>query len=311
MLAEEKGYGSLDLEVNGNNKWARVCDVCRSATCTVYCRTDTAYLCAGCDAHIHAANRAATTHERVWVCEACERAPAAFLCKADAASLCATCDADVHSANPLARRHHRIPILPIPSTLYGPPAAGGVVSVMIRPAGDSPEDDDFLTHDAGETTVDEEDEDEAASWLLFNPTPVKNNDNNNNNQERGSNKKGAESENACIDLLEYSSCQENQFNDHHYNINQNQHYSVPEKNMSYGGDSVVPNHGKTQLQYYTHSQNHHGSFQLQGMEYDNSTPGYGYPAFISHSVSFLPAFSLMVDELNHADSDIITGHMKL
>ncbi|XP_019185684.1 PREDICTED: zinc finger protein CONSTANS-LIKE 2-like [Ipomoea nil] len=273
MLAEEKGYGSLDLEVN---KWARVCDVCRSVTCTVYCRTDAAYLCGGCDAHIH---RTATAHERVWVCEACERAPAAFLCKADAASLCATCDADVHSANPLARRHHRVPILPIPSTLYGPPATGAVGSVMIRPtAGDTPEDDDdeFLTHDAGETTIDEDDEDEAASWLLLNPTPAKNNDNNNNIKE--------ESENACIDLLEYSSCQENQFNDHHYNLNQPHHYSIPEKNMSYGGgDSVVPN--KTHLQYYTHTQTHHGSFQLQGMEYETSTPGYGYPAFISHSVS--------------------------
>nr|GMC62257.1 zinc finger protein CONSTANS-LIKE 2 [Ipomoea batatas] len=92
-----------------------------------------------------------------------------------------------------------------------------------------------------------------------------------------------ESENACIDLLEYSSCQENQFNDHHYSLNQPHHYSVPEKNMSYGGDSVVPN--KTHLQYYhTHNQTHHGSFQLQGMEYETSTPGYGYPAY-SHSVS--------------------------
>nr|GLL18794.1 zinc finger protein CONSTANS-LIKE 2-like [Ipomoea trifida] len=274
MLAEEKGYGSsLDLDVN---KWARVCDVCRSATCTVYCRTDTAYLCSGCDAHIH---RTATAHERVWVCEACERAPAAFLCKADAASLCAACDADVHSANPLARRHHRVPILPI----YGPPpATAGVGSVMIRPAaGDTPDDDEFLTHDAGETTIDEDDEDEAASWLLLNPTPAKNNDN--INQERVNNNIKEESENACIDLLEYSSCQENQFNDHHYNLNQSHHYSVPEKNMSYGGDSVVPN--KTHLQYYhTHNQTHHGSFQLQGMEYETSTPGYGYPAY-SHSVS--------------------------
>nr|GMC66021.1 CONSTANS-like 1 protein [Ipomoea batatas] len=107
--------------------------------------------------------------------------------------------------------------------------------------------------------------------------------NDNINQERVNNNIKEESENACIDLLEYSSCQENQFNDHHYSLNQPHHYSVPEKNMSYGGDSVVPN--KTHLQYYhTHNQTHHGSFQLQGMEYETSTPGYGYPAY-SHSVS--------------------------
>lgn len=266
MLTEEKSYGSLDLEMNNNSKWGRICDVCRYATCTVYCRTDSAYLCTTCDAHVHAA--ANNKHERVRVCEACERAPAAFLCKADAASLCATCDADVHSANPLARRHHRIPILP----LYGPPATvhGGV---MIKTGDYSPEEDDFLTNDAGdlETTIDEEDEDEAASWLLFNPTPAKNSENNNN-------KKGGESENGCIDLEDYSSCQENQ-----YNLNQSQNYSVPEMNISYGGDSVVPN--KSQLQYCTHNQTHHGSFQPQDTEYDNPTPGYGYPAFISYNVS--------------------------
>ncbi|KAJ1414007.1 CCT domain [Sesbania bispinosa] len=96
----------------GSNNWSRVCDTCRSAPCRVYCHADSAYLCSVCDASIHAANRVASRHERVWVCEACERAPAAFLCKADAASLCSSCDADIHSANPLASRHHRVPLLP-------------------------------------------------------------------------------------------------------------------------------------------------------------------------------------------------------
>lgn len=131
MLKEESS------DVGGGG---RVCETCRSAACTVYCRADSAYLCGGCDARVHAANRVASRHERVWMCEACERAPAAFLCKADAASLCATCDAEIHSANPLASRHQRVPVLPISGSLYG--------------HGD----------------------DEAASWLLLNKT--NNNQNN-------------------------------------------------------------------------------------------------------------------------------------
>ncbi|KAJ0098854.1 hypothetical protein Patl1_21564 [Pistacia atlantica] len=31
----------------GGNRWARVCDTCRAAACTVYCKADMAYLCAG------------------------------------------------------------------------------------------------------------------------------------------------------------------------------------------------------------------------------------------------------------------------
>ncbi|XP_057524816.1 zinc finger protein CONSTANS-LIKE 2 isoform X2 [Amaranthus tricolor] len=140
------------------NSWARVCDTCQSAPCTVYCKADSAYLCTSCDARIHAANQVASRHERVWVCEACERAPAAFLCKADAASLCATCDADIHSANPLARRHQRVPIMPVAGCVYGPP--GGRMSA-----------DKFLGLTEGDehTTDHEGDEDEAASWLLLNP----------------------------------------------------------------------------------------------------------------------------------------------
>uniref|UniRef100_A0A0V0IIZ9 Putative ovule protein n=1 Tax=Solanum chacoense TaxID=4108 RepID=A0A0V0IIZ9_SOLCH len=112
MLKKENS-GGFD---GSSNNWSRVCDSCRSTTCTVYCRADSTFLCAGCDARMHAANLLASCHERVWVCEACGRAPAAFLCKADAASLCASCDADIHSANPLAHRHHRIPIIPIPGS---------------------------------------------------------------------------------------------------------------------------------------------------------------------------------------------------
>ncbi|KAF6169084.1 hypothetical protein GIB67_038581 [Kingdonia uniflora] len=114
----------------------RLCDSCRAAAGAVYCRTDTAYLCTGCDARIH---QVASHHERVWVCEACENAPASITCKADAAVLCTTCDADIHSANPLAQRHHRVPIMPI----------------------------------SGSCLAEEDDEDETSSWLLLNP--IKNN----------------------------------------------------------------------------------------------------------------------------------------
>ncbi|TMX03768.1 hypothetical protein EJD97_014172 [Solanum chilense] len=273
------------LKKENSNNWARVCDSCHSATCTVYCRADSAYLCAGCDARIHTASLMASRHERVWVCEACERAPAAFLCKADAASLCASCDADIHSANPLARRHHRVPIMPIPGTIYGPPAvhtiSGG--SMMIGgTTGEGTEDDGFLSlnQDADDTTIDEEDEDEAASWLLLNP-PVKNNNKNNNYGMLF----GGEVVDDYLDLAEYGG--DSQFNDQ-YSVNQQQqHYSVPQK--SYVEDSVVPvqnGQRKSLILYQTpqQQQSHHLNFQL-GMEYDNSNTGYGYPASLSHSVS--------------------------
>lgn len=255
----------------GKTNWARVCNTCQSAGCTVYCRTDSAYLCAACDARIHAANR----HERVWVCEACERAPAAFVCKADAASLCTACDADIHAANPLARRHHRIPILPLPGSLYG--------NAEPQATATADPDDGFLATEA-DRTIDEENDDnddEAASWLLVNPGKSNNNNNNNNSQN---NINGflfsGEVVDEYLDLAEYHTCQENQLADH---------YNVAQK--SYGGDSVVPvqcGEGKglvlqQQLQQQQQQQTH--NYQLEMMEFETSKSGYGYPASISHSVS--------------------------
>ncbi|KAH8511198.1 hypothetical protein H0E87_008662 [Populus deltoides] len=245
----------------GGDNRARLCDTCRAAACTVYCRADSAYLCAGCDARVHAANRVASRHERVWVCESCERAPAALLCKADAASLCTACDADIHSANPLARRHQRVPILPISGCLHGSqvgPAAG--------------ETEDRFTTQEGEETIseeEEEEEDEAASWLLLNP--VKNSKNQNNN---GFLFEGEVDE--YLDLVEYNSCTENQCSDQ-YN---QQHYCVPPK--SYGGDRVVPiqyGEGKDHQQ-----QRQYHNFQL-GLEYEPSKAAYSYNGLISQSVS--------------------------
>ncbi|KAF8389863.1 hypothetical protein HHK36_024380 [Tetracentron sinense] len=268
------------------NGWARMCDTCRAAACTVYCRADSAYLCTGCDARIHATNGVAWRHERVWVCEACERAPAAFTCKADAASLCTTCDADIHSANPLARRHHRVPVLPISGCLYGPPAthSGGLVG---------PE---FMAPEAEQ--IDEEDGDETASWLLVNP--VKNN-NNNNNQSNGFLFGGEVDE--YLDLVEYNSCTENQYHDQY---NQQQQYSVEEKND--GSDSVVPvqfvgviNEQQQQQQQQQH--NH----QLE-MEYEASKSGFSYTASISHSVSMSSMDSGVVPDSTM--SDISNSHSR-
>lgn len=95
---------------------AKPCDYCKIAVALVFCRVDAVFMCLGCDAKVHAANKLGSKHERVWVCEVCEHAPAAVTCKADAAALCVTCDRDIHSANPLAQRHERTPVAPFYDT---------------------------------------------------------------------------------------------------------------------------------------------------------------------------------------------------
>lgn len=134
---------------------AKVCDSCKSATAGVFCRADSAYLCMACDCKIHAANKLASRHARVWVCEVCEQAPASVTCKADAAHLCSTCDRDIHSANPLARRHERIPLSPFfdaGATADADAAAAAKSAAINKLFGD-----DYYS-DAEEA--------EAASWLL-------------------------------------------------------------------------------------------------------------------------------------------------
>ncbi|XVF81857.1 hypothetical protein PTKIN_Ptkin15bG0189300 [Pterospermum kingtungense] len=298
MLKEETtdigggGGGSGD---GGGNNWARVCDTCRSAACTVYCRADSAYLCAGCDARVHAANRVASRHERVWVCEACERAPAAFLCKADAASLCATCDAEIHSANPLARRHQRVPILPISGCLYGPSAAdhgGGGGGRKMASSTEAETEDGFMATegDDDQTIADHEDEDEAASWLLLNPTGK-----NSINQNNGFLFSGEVDE--YLDLMEFNSSVENQLTDQ-FN-QQQQHYGVPHK--SYGGDSVVPVQSG-EARDHLQQQQQHQSFQY-GLDY-NPSKAYSYNSSISHSVSFSSVDVGVVPESTMSDISI-------
>ncbi|XP_045794630.1 zinc finger protein CONSTANS-LIKE 2 [Trifolium pratense] len=270
--------------------WPRACDTCRSAPCAVFCRADSAYLCAGCDSRIHAANRVASRHERVWVCEACERAPAAFLCKADAASLCSSCDADIHSANPLASRHQRVPILPISGYLYGPP------TTLL-----GADDEGFVGGGCAGGEVEEEEdegmEDEAASWLLLNPLKNSNNNSNNHNNNINNNSNDHNNQEGnngflfsgevdeYLDLVDCNSCGggDNTFTTnttttttttHHdeYSHQQQDHYGVPQK--SYVGDSVVPVQ-QQQVQ----------NFQL-GLEFESSKAGFSYNGgSISQSVS--------------------------
>ncbi|KAK4374229.1 hypothetical protein RND71_004906 [Anisodus tanguticus] len=151
----------------GSENWsltAKLCDSCKTTSATVFCRADSAFLCLGCDYKIHAANKFASLHARVWVCEMCEQAPASVTCKADAAALCVTCDRDIHSANPLAIRHERFPVVPFYDSAIAVKSHGGD-GVMETPSHES------------------EKEAEAASWLLTTtPKEAGNDDNNNNNQ---------------------------------------------------------------------------------------------------------------------------------
>ncbi|KAL6530796.1 hypothetical protein OROGR_014656 [Orobanche gracilis] len=135
----------------GGKSWsftAKPCDSCSAAPGAVFCRADSAFLCASCDAGIHAAAAAASPHARVPVCDVCEQAPAAVTCKADSAALCASCDADIHSANPLSARHERLPVVPF----------FDAVSLAKSPASASAPAEEFS-----------EEEVEADSWLLPDP----------------------------------------------------------------------------------------------------------------------------------------------
>lgn len=148
---------------------SKLCDSCKSATATLFCRADTAFLCLGCDAKIHAANKLASRHARVWICEVCEQAPAHVTCKADAAALCVTCDRDIHSANPLARRHERLPVTPF----YDPVHSVGVPSSNGAGAGAVNFFNERCCFSDGDDVSREEAE--AASWLLPNPQNPNNN----------------------------------------------------------------------------------------------------------------------------------------
>ncbi|KNA23165.1 hypothetical protein SOVF_027210 [Spinacia oleracea] len=148
---------------------AKLCDSCKSATATVFCRADTAYLCISCDAKVHAANKLASRHARVWVCEVCEHAPASITCKADAAHLCVTCDRDIHSANPLARRHDRVPLTPFYDPLTPTPPPSENNNSLPTAAATAAAKSAAINKLFGDDYYSDADEAEAASWLLPNP----------------------------------------------------------------------------------------------------------------------------------------------
>ncbi|CAL8990782.1 unnamed protein product [Prunus brigantina] len=140
---------------------AKPCDSCKNSAAALFCRVDSAFLCLTCDTKIHAANKLATRHERVWMCEVCEQAPASVTCKADAAALCVTCDADIHSANPLARRHDRVPVEPF---------FDSAESIIVKSAAASSVDSlNFLLPNGAVPSYPKDDENDAAStWLIPN-----------------------------------------------------------------------------------------------------------------------------------------------
>ncbi|RWW35815.1 hypothetical protein BHE74_00059206 [Ensete ventricosum] len=228
--------------------WRRECEWCRAAPVAVYCRADAAYLCGGCDARVHGANRVASRHERVWVCEACELAPAAVTCRADAAALCAACDAEIHSANPLARRHFRVPILPISAGGGGGGGGGGLAAPFLA------------AEPAAADEAENNDEDEAASWL-----PITKNCNQNHHEALY----GAEGD-EYLDLVGYNTCNEIP--------NQEQQQRGYGKNE--GSEFVVPSHRAT-----ARDQKRQQQCYGMDMEYDISTGGLSYTATGSHSVS--------------------------
>lgn len=141
---------------------SKLCDSCKSATATLYCRPDSAFLCGACDSKIHGANKLASRHPRVSLCEVCEQAPAHVTCKADAASLCLACDHDIHSANPLAARHDRIPVVPFFHSLHS------VKSSSLNFHDNNNHHRFFSSNDDADEDA-AEDAEEAASWLLPNP----------------------------------------------------------------------------------------------------------------------------------------------
>ncbi|KAM0070503.1 putative transcription factor interactor and regulator Znf-B family [Helianthus debilis subsp. tardiflorus] len=145
----------------GKENWTMtptLCDSCKTTSASLFCKADSSYLCIPCDGKLHAANKLATRHPRMWMCEVCEQAPASITCKADAAALCVTCDHDIHSANPLARRHERVPVVPF----YDP--ATEVAKVVHR--GEMNDHNYLLDFDINVSV-----EAEAASWILPDPNP--------------------------------------------------------------------------------------------------------------------------------------------
>nr|AIP90435.1 HD1 [Oryza rufipogon] len=261
--------------------WARPCDGCRAAPSVVYCRADAAYLCASCDARVHAANRVASRHERVRVCEACERAPAALACRADAAALCVACDVQVHSANPLARRHQRVPVAPLPAITI--PATSVLAEAVVATA----------------TVLGDKDE-EVDSWLLLSKDSDDDNNNNNNNDNDNNDNNNSNSSNngmyfgevdEYFDLVGYNSYYDNRIEnnqDQQYGMHEQQEQQQQQQEMQKefaekeGSECVVPS------QITMLSEQQHSGYGVVGADQAASmTAGVSaYTDSISNSISF-------------------------
>nr|AIP90425.1 HD1 [Oryza rufipogon]AIP90433.1 HD1 [Oryza rufipogon] len=259
--------------------WARPCDGCRAAPSVVYCRADAAYLCASCDARVHAANRVASRHERVRVCEACERAPAALACRADAAALCVACDVQVHSANPLARRHQRVPVAPLPAITI--PATSVLAEAVVATA----------------TVLGDKDE-EVDSWLLLSKDSDDNNNNNNDNDNNDNNNSNSSNNgmyfgevDEYFDLVGYNSYYDNRIEnnqDQQYGMHEQQEQQQQQQEMQKefaekeGSECVVPS------QITMLSEQQHSGYGVVGADQAASmTAGVSaYTDSISNSISF-------------------------
>ncbi|XP_051118269.1 B-box zinc finger protein 24-like [Andrographis paniculata] len=92
------------------------CDVCEKAPATMICCADEAALCDECDVEIHAANKLASKHQRLFLqclsknlppCDICREKAAFIFCVEDRALFCKDCDEPIHLSCNLARNHQR------------------------------------------------------------------------------------------------------------------------------------------------------------------------------------------------------------
>lgn len=248
-----------------HGSWAHICDTCQAAASTVFCQTDSAYLCSVCDGCVHASNSLAFPHDRVWICTACGHAPAAVNCKADAASLCVNCDIEIHSANPLAARHVRVPVAFISSAEY--PTSTAYPDELREPMLDT--GNQIVRHENNE----EIDEGEADSWLLLDP------DENDNQPNSGFILGDKAADDKYLGNMEYnSSCTKYHHQQRDGEYNQQQAYSVYEGDNA--GDSIVPAQSLEE-QSQVLQQNIH----FNG-EYDASKAAFGSTSSSSQCVSF-------------------------
>jgi len=92
------------------------CDVCEKAPATLICCADEAALCAKCDVEVHAANKLASKHQRLFLdslstkfppCDICLEKAAFIFCVEDRALLCRDCDEATHAPNTRSANHQR------------------------------------------------------------------------------------------------------------------------------------------------------------------------------------------------------------